>query len=208
MNEVQVRAKVKIGKGSLQLWPIGGKLVYKEDCTEPKDNATGTQPTRPGNGKQPKAPSEMAELEKKAKKLHESHIKGVQLTAGVEKKYTGATGDQIDYTSFSPLCWEDLVVSDGPCKPYSSKPVAPFWGVLLSGRRRSDDAPAVNMTARSQHIKMAAPQNYDEITKTVTPTGYCLSLKIDATYLVNTKDLEENDLLVLPYDGGADTIVL
>ena len=194
---MQVRAKVKIEKGSLQLWPHGGKICV------------GSQPTPAASGitlegiRQRGRPVG-TEYQKKAEKLHCSIMKGVKLTAQLDKKYVGAAGETYDVTSFSPLSYQDLVERDSPIAPYRGKPVAPFWGVPLASRKSKS---LVNMTACSQHIKVQEPKFQDEGSSSRLP-GWLLSLKLVAPYLTNTVDIEEGGLLVLPFDGGADSIVL
>ena len=78
------------------------------------------------------------------------------------------------------------------------KYIDPFWTVLLSDRNTSG---LVNMSPYLEEWKLGTP----------TPTMYVhsqfgLSLTVQLPFYTNMRDIQEGELLVLPFDGGLPEI--
>ena len=76
--------------------------------------------------------------------------------------------------------------------------IPPFWAVMLAGR---DTLHMINMIAYVEEYQWQAPlcKLYG-----LVQTGHTLKLKLP--FLTNTRDLDVGELLVLPFDGGIDSI--
>ena len=114
----------------------------------------------------------------------------------------------VQFSLFFPLGQKDLIskessqpTQDGSinCK---IEAVAPYCGLMLAGRSSRD---LVNMKPMTQVFMLPQPllPNYN-----MRVAGFVFTLKLQLTYLTNTKQVQAGDLLVLPFDGGCDDIIL
>ena len=133
------------------------------------------------------------------KDVKSCYLRGVQVEAKVTKTGRalegGAMRDKAEqfimYSAMSHNKWDE---NDG------LKNISPFWAVLLAER---EFVSMVNMATYTEDYKVGHP--VAKIHGDVVPNS---SLWVKLPFLTNKKDLEEGDLLVIPWDAGMENAII
>ena len=173
MPVLQCRAKQVIKLGSLRLYPHAAELVHENDSGLRKP------------------------IEARVAKVPDCYIRCVRATSHVYRSAAPrATNNRRDenFLFFSPLGLRGLVTHDVTTGTSDVGYIAPFWAVMMTDRDNQD---LVNMQPFQDQFQMMAP-----VVK-MYEMPFNTGMKIDLTFLTNSRDIAVGELLVLPFDGGS-----